>query len=147
MGNELSGHFLPDEGDLRPAFVIRVSYVAAGFGFLHVHVGDVGRYSTDINVIQRLRFQADLAAGSRLQANGPRQSHAVAQSLKVLPSDVSVATHRLEEVLLIGDDGEPHHKKDIGSEISNPILNVKIRPSDNRHDHPSLKQTFRRRCN
>jgi hypothetical protein len=41
---------------------------------------------------------------------------------------MTVATHRFEEVLLIGDYGEAKHEKDIGPEIGNAMLNVKVAP-------------------
>src|ERR1700733_6020128 len=86
-GKKLFRHVLSDERDLRSAVIVSVRYVAAGFGFLHIHVSDVGRDSTNINVVQRLCSQPNLAVGSRLQADGLRQPHTVPQSFEVFPSD------------------------------------------------------------
>ncbi len=134
MGNNLVSHILSDESDVRSAFIVRIRYITTGFGFLHIHVGDVGRYPADINFVQRLRSQADLAVESHLQPDCFGQPHAVPQSLKVLPRDISIAAHCFEEVLLVGDDGKAHYEKDIRTEIGNSILNVKVGSRDNRHD-------------
>jgi len=104
------------------------------FGFLDIHVRDVCGHAPDVDVIHGLRPEAGLPVGADLQADGLRQSHAVVQSLEVVPSDVAIAAHGFEEILLIGDDGEAHHEKDIGPEIGDTILNVVVRTGDHR-DH------------
>src|SRR5208282_1640314 len=112
-GEQLSGDLLSDKSDIRSAVIIGIGDVAPGLHFLDIHIGDIGGDAADINVVQRLGSEADLAAGTRFQANRAGQFHAIAQSLEVFPGDIPVAAHRFQEVLLIGDDGEAKHEKDI----------------------------------
>jgi hypothetical protein len=140
-GKQPLGDFLPDERDLGAIVIIRVGNVSPIFGLLHIHIRDVRGDTADVDVVHGLRPQADFPGGPDLQADRLRQPHAVVQRLEVVPGDVAIAAHGFEEILLIGDDGKPHHEKDIGSEIGNTILNVVVGAGD----HGDYKNQHRNR--
>src|ERR1035441_3001145 len=114
--------------------VVAVADIAAGGGFLHVHLTQVGGDSSDGDVIEILLFRTHHARGADLHAHVLGQLETIAQGLIVVPGDVAIAAHCFHVGFRIADDAHLVDDENVGTEVGDALGEILVHAADQGND-------------
>jgi len=129
-GKQFFRHLGTDHAHHGVVVVVAVDDIAAGGGFLDVHLADIRGDTADVHIFEALLLGADFAGFSDLHADIFRHLQAIAQRLEVVPRDVAIAAHRFHELRRVANDAELVDEENVGTEVGDALGEVLVHAGD-----------------